>query len=152
MADEAAADAKYKDKELWIIEAMVNSYTESESGNYLKIQGQQISEANSECTWWGTLFTLSTIELNPQIAKDFDFKDVAKGCLVDIIGKYRYMSIEKARIIDLAGREIAVYDPWDKAISPQLDVRLIHAKILIVEIDRIVSFSGGAIIPQPVGW
>ena len=37
MADEAAADAQYKDKEVWFTKAIVDSYVQSPSENYITI-------------------------------------------------------------------------------------------------------------------
>ena len=88
--DEVAADAKYKDKEIWIIDILIDSYSDSKNGNYLKMQGQQVA-FGVDTIYWGPLFTLSTIVLEPQIAKDFDLKDIAQGYLIEIIGKCKYI-------------------------------------------------------------
>lgn len=97
IADEAEADARYKGKEVWILEAIVDSYLESESGCYLMmryvpgIADQSNVELLEIPCYLGELihdipsYIGGTIKLEPQFAEGF--KDVEGGYLVDVVGE-----------------------------------------------------------------
>ena len=100
MADEAAADAKYKGKGIWVIEAIVASYQESESGNYLMIRWYQPGlglrgidiERGVPADFMPLRgYCLSTVKLEPQSSEGF--KDLGEnGYVVEIVGEWQGIS------------------------------------------------------------
>ena len=70
--DEAAAEAKYQGKQIWILAARVDAYIESENGNYLTMV-EVLSLA------------LGTLQLEPPNSDGF--RDIGDGYLVEIIGE-----------------------------------------------------------------
>ena len=142
-ADEAAADAKYKGKELWITEAMVDSYIESESGNYLVMRGYQFLRVGVDeyTTSVGPIFSLSTLKLEPQIAEDF--KDVGTGYLVEVVGEYQGIS-EGVVTED-------TYDPLDVYARVSVYRRVIP-KVVTVEINWIAITGGAPSLEEPGGY
>jgi len=105
MADEAAADAKYKGREVWFLEARVGSYLESESGSYLEmrwflpsdiIEDPMLNETIvierklsaggvKEGKPWAPGYCLCTVKLEPQFAEGFS--DVGGGYIVETVGE-----------------------------------------------------------------
>ncbi len=131
MADEAAADAKYKGKELCITEATLDSYIESEKGNYLILRGYQFVKSRGGALGLGHIFTISTIELEPQIAKDFDLKDVGTGYLAEVMGECREVITEE---------DIPFFVEKNRVIP----------MVIIIEINQIVAITEeGAILGAP---
>lgn len=86
--DEAAAEAKYQGKQIWITEARVDAYIDSESGNYLKIRWfYEEIEDHEELVVETYSLASSTLQLEPQYSDGF--RDVGDGYLVEIIGEYQ---------------------------------------------------------------
>ena len=91
MADEVAADAKYKGKKVWITETVVDTYLESESGCYLEMRWHP----EEYYMRWNVMFSLPafsvcTVKLEPQFSEDF--KDVDGGYIVEIEGECQGIS------------------------------------------------------------
>lgn len=93
-ADEAAADAKYKGKEVWVIEAKVDSYLESESGCYLMMRWYQplimIMSHGRTATVTQPSRSLCSVKLEPQFSEGF--KDVGAGYQVEAVGECQGIS------------------------------------------------------------
>jgi hypothetical protein len=84
MTDEAAADARYKGKEIWITEARVNTYLESESGCYLTIRWhpEELFVYEKEVEFFIPGFSVCTLKLEPQLSEGF--KDIPPDYDVDL--------------------------------------------------------------------
>ena len=85
MADETAADAKYKGKEVWVTEAIVDSYLESENGCYLMMRYVPKIPAIYRIKAGRPAYIGCSVKLEPQFAEGF--KDVGGGYVVEIIGE-----------------------------------------------------------------
>ena len=84
VADEVAADAKYKGKEVWITEAVVDTYLESENGCYLMMRWQpevRIEYSGFE-GFFLPAFSVCTVKLEPQFSEGF--RDVPPGYDLDL--------------------------------------------------------------------
>ena len=89
--DEAAAEARYQGKQIWITEARIDAYIESESGNYLQI-GWYYEEIEDKEGLVVETYSLasSTLQLEPQYSDGFT--DVGDGYLVEVIGECQGIS------------------------------------------------------------
>lgn len=105
MADEAAADAKYKGRDVWFLEARVGSYLESENGSYLEmlwfspsdiiedpmldepieIENTHLVEGAKEGKPWAPGYCLCAVKLEPQLSEGFS--DVGGGYIVETVGE-----------------------------------------------------------------
>jgi len=84
--DEAAAEAKYQGKQIWILAARVDDYIDSESGNYLTIRWYYEEIVDKEDLVVETYsLASSTLQLEPQYSDGF--RNVGDGYLVEIIGE-----------------------------------------------------------------
>ncbi len=109
MADETAADAKYKGKEVWITDAPVDSYLESESGCYLIMRWfvpDLVEVGHDDDVEQPPSYILSSLKLEPQYSEDF--KDVEGGLIVEVVGECQGISegvviIEINRIAKVEG-------------------------------------------------
>lgn len=89
--DEAAAAARYQNKPIWIIDARVNAYIESESGNYLTMEWFYEEIEDHEELVVGILsLAFSTLQLEPQISDGFI--DIGDGYLVEVVGECQGIS------------------------------------------------------------
>ena len=100
--DDVAAAAKYEGKELWITEIFVDSYSESESGDYLIIRGYQL-EGGAHRTPTSDIFNRSIIMLELQTSDTIDLTDVAMGYIVEIYGECQGILEGFAEEIDYNG-------------------------------------------------
>ncbi len=92
MADEAAADAKYKGKKVWVTEVNVDTYLESESSCYLIIRWylEEYYIHDGIVVFYLPAFSVCTVKLEPQFSEDF--KDVDGGYIVEIVGECQGIS------------------------------------------------------------
>ena len=127
-ADEAAADAGYKGKEVWVIEARVDICVESQAGNYVMMRyvpsiismplGGAFGEPETDLfiNIPGPKYVGCFLQLDPQ--RFPAFKDVGMGCVVEVVGECQGVSegvitikisrIEKTGIIPPSGQMA----PW----------------------------------------
>ena len=131
LEDEVATVARYEGKELWITEILVDSYIESESGNYLTIQGYQfMSEMDTRGNLQlSPLSTLSTIILGPQIAHDFDLTDVAKGYTAEVYGEFQGIS-----------EEVAIRETDEDSLFIPM--------VILIEISKIIAITEEGAMPE----
>jgi len=90
-SDEAAAEAKYQGKQIWITEARVDAYSESESGNFLKI-GWYFEEIMDKEDLVVLTYSLASSTLQLEYQNSDGFRDVDDGYLVEVIGECRGIS------------------------------------------------------------
>jgi len=84
--DEAAAEARYQGKQIWITEVRADAYIESESGNYLMIRWYYEEIVDKEDLVVETYsLASSTLQLEPQNSDGF--RDIGDGYLVEVIGE-----------------------------------------------------------------
>ena len=89
--DEKAAESKYEGKQIWIIEAKVETYIESENGNYLIINWfHKEIEDHEELIVEILDYAVGTLKLKPQDSKDF--MNIGDGYLVEILGECQGIS------------------------------------------------------------
>jgi hypothetical protein len=86
-----AADARYKGKKIWVTEAVVDTYLESESGCYLEMRWRPEESYMRWNVMFSTpAFSVCTVKLEPQFSADF--KDVDGGYTVEIEGECQGIS------------------------------------------------------------
>jgi hypothetical protein len=92
MADEAAADARYKGKEVWVTEAQIDTCLESESGCYLIMRWHPEERIVHDgiVVFSVPAFSVCTVKLEPQFSEGF--KDVDGGYIVEIVGECQGIS------------------------------------------------------------
>jgi hypothetical protein len=90
-SDEVAAGATYGRKQIWITEARVDAYTESEGGNYLKI-GWYFEEIVDKEDLVVETYSLSSSTLQLDSSSSDGFTDIGDGYLVEIIGECKGFS------------------------------------------------------------
>jgi len=108
-ADEAAADAKYKGKEVWVIEAMVDSYIESEGGNYIMMRWYQPPEylvdplvlERDHSLIVPPGYYLSTVNLEPQSSEGF--KDIPPGYDIGIAAGFGVTHVVTGYVVEVVG-------------------------------------------------
>jgi hypothetical protein len=84
--DEVAAEARYQDKQIWIVEARVDTFTESESGNYLMMRWfYKEIEDHEELVVEVLDLAYNSLQLEPQYSDGFS--DTTNGYLVEVIGE-----------------------------------------------------------------
>ena len=88
--DEASAEAIYQGKHVWIIEARVGDYVDSESGNYLLIKDFLADRHPADGPVVVLTFTVSTLQLEHQYSDDFS--DIGDGYFVEVIGECQGIS------------------------------------------------------------
>lgn len=86
LSDEIAAEAKYHGKQIWIIEARVEAYIESKSGNYIEITWfHKEIEDHEELVVEILDYATCTLQLEPRDSNDFH--NVGDGYLVEVVGE-----------------------------------------------------------------
>ena len=135
--DEAAAAAKYEGKILWITDILIDTYEESEGGDYLFTQGYQALQPMMPTVVLNPFYSsISTIVLQPQTARTFDFTNVATAYQAEVYGEC--MGILK----ESTSRETG-------------DNRLLIPFVIKIKIDNIISIADGeALLKQGSmpGW
>ena len=91
LLDEKAAEAKYQGKQIWIIEARVDNYIESESGSYLTIKWfYKEIEDHEELVVEILNLASNTLQLESQYSNGF--RDIGDGFLVEVVGECQGIS------------------------------------------------------------
>lgn len=89
--DEVAAEARYQDKQIWIVEARVDTFTESESGNYLMMRWfYKEIEDHEELV--AEVLDLACSSLQLESPNSDVFRDTNNGYLVEAIGECQGIS------------------------------------------------------------
>ncbi|MFC1847112.1 hypothetical protein ACFLYS_03540 [Chloroflexota bacterium] len=84
MTDEAAADAKYKGKEIWITETVVDTYLESGNGCFLLMgwHPEELIIFKKKVVFFLPAFSVCTLKLEPQWSEGF--RNVPPGYDLDL--------------------------------------------------------------------
>ncbi len=137
LTDEARAAAKYEGKIFWITDILIDAYEESESGDYLFMQGYQALQPMMPTVVLNPFYSsLSTIVLKPQTFGVFDFTNVATAYKAEVYGECSGILKEST------SRETD-------------DSRLFIPFVVKIKIDNIISITDGEALLQQgnmPGW
>ena len=89
--DESAAEARYQGKQIWIIEARVDAYVESKSGNYLMI-GWYYEEIIDKEDLLLETYSLASSTLQLESKYSDGFREIGDGYLVEVVGECQGIS------------------------------------------------------------
>ena len=144
MADEVAADAKYKGKKVWITEAVVDTYLESESGCYLEMRWhpEELVVHRTFVSFFIPAFSVCTVKLEPQFSEGF--KDVPPGYYVDLRSMITHEGYELGEYVD------EMYIVRGYMVEVVGECQGISEGVITLEISRITKAEGS--LPDPKIW
>ncbi len=143
-ADEAAADAKYKGKKVWVTEAVVDTYLESESGCYLEMRWrpEELIVHRSFVSFHIRAFSVSTVKLEPEFSEGF--RGIPPGQEVDLRMLTTHNGNELGEFVDemfIVGGYIVEFVGECQGISEG---------VITFEISQITKAGGS--LPSPKIW
>ncbi len=144
MADEVAADARYKGKKVWITEAVVDTYLESESGCYLEMRWrpEELVLHRTFVSFFLPAFSVCTVKLEPQLSEGF--KDVPPGYYVDLRRMITHEGYELGEYVD------EMYIVRGYMVEVVGECQGISEGVVSIKINQITKAGGS--LPDPKIW
>jgi hypothetical protein len=144
MADEAAADARYKGKKVWVTEAVVDTYLESESGCYLEMRWrpEELVVHRTFVSFHIRPFSVSTVILEPQFSEGF--RDIPPAQELDLRMLTTHNGNELGEFVD------EMYIVRGYMVEVVGECQGISEGVITFEITRITKAGGS--LPDPKIW